>query len=75
MKSQRIRIAEAMNLRSQWQKHVGVPFPFELVGQMNAFVRDGVKYDGTVDFLGRDLEYSFNPDDDTETFMRLKSSK
>jgi hypothetical protein len=41
---------------------------------MNAFVRDGVKYKGTLDFLARDLEYSFSPDDDTETFMRLKSS-
>lgn len=74
MKPQRVRIAEAMNLRSQWQNRVGVPFPFELIGKMNAFVRDGVKYKGTLDFLARDLEYSFSPDDDTETFMRLKTS-
>jgi len=74
MKSQQVRIAEAMNLRSQWNTHFHVPFPYQLVDRMNAFVRDGTTCQGTIDFLGRDLQYKFTSQDNTETYMRLKSS-
>jgi hypothetical protein len=74
MKSQEVRIAEAMNLRSQWKKQVVVSFPYELVARMNGFVRDGIPSTGVVDFIGRELEYTFACDEGQETYIRLKAS-
>jgi len=73
MKAQEVRIAEAINLRAQWDKQVQLPFPIELIDPMNAFVRTGTCASGSVDFLGRALEYCFTSLEDTETYIRLKA--
>lgn len=70
MKSQRDRLIECMNIRAQWKKQMLVPFPEELVEQMNRFVR-GTPESGVIELMGHEFEYAFTVNTGEESFIRL----
>ena len=73
MKSQRDRLIECMNLRTQWKQKMLIPFPEELVESMNVFVR-GTSMSGTVDLLGHEFQYAFLVESGEESYIKLATA-